>query len=182
MAEIKTNKADAARRHLDAAIRMLFNQEDPVAIYTVVAAAFRILRILAERSGDSQFHETIKQMIRPGQENEFLSVMNKMGDYLKQADHNPDELLDGVEEEVNDLTILGACMYYDSLGYQLTPEMRTFMVWFMTLHPELMADSVPFNAHLAGSGGEAIRNQSRQVQLEVGKQVLANTRGQNSSS
>ena len=177
MAEIKTNKADAARRHLDAAIRMLFDQQDPLAIYSVVAAAFRILHSLSEKSGASQFHETIKQMIRPGQEQEFGAIMNMMGNYLKNADHNPDELLNGVEEEVNDLTIVGACLYYDSLGYQLTSEMRTFMVWFMTLHPKLMADSVPFNAHLAGSGGDALRGQSRQVQLEVGKQILANTRG-----
>ena len=44
MAKIRINKMDAARRQLDAAIRMTFGSEDPVAIHSVVAAARRIVR------------------------------------------------------------------------------------------------------------------------------------------
>jgi len=66
MGTLRINKPDTARRQLDAAIRMLFSNEDPVAIYSVVGAADRIVRDLAEKSGKSRCHETIKQMIRPG--------------------------------------------------------------------------------------------------------------------
>ncbi len=36
MTEIRTNKVDAARRQIDAAIRMLFINKDPMIIHTLV--------------------------------------------------------------------------------------------------------------------------------------------------
>ena len=53
MAKIKVNKIEAVRRQLDAAIRMLFANEDPLAIHTLSMAAFRILRDLAGKRDDS---------------------------------------------------------------------------------------------------------------------------------
>ena len=47
MAIIKLSKIEAAGRQIDAAIRMLFENEDPVAIHTITMAGFRILRDLA---------------------------------------------------------------------------------------------------------------------------------------
>jgi hypothetical protein len=45
------NKLEAARRQLDAAIRMTFDGEDKLAIHTVAAAAYRILRDMLEKRG-----------------------------------------------------------------------------------------------------------------------------------
>lgn len=50
-ATIIINKLEAARRQLDAAIRMTFANEDELAIHTVAAAAYRILRDLLEKRG-----------------------------------------------------------------------------------------------------------------------------------
>jgi hypothetical protein len=38
MTKIRINKLDAARRQINAAIRMTFEGEDPVAIHSVIAA------------------------------------------------------------------------------------------------------------------------------------------------
>mgnify|MGYP001568694580 CR=1 FL=1 len=38
MAKIKVNKSEAARRQIDVAIRILFRNEDPVAIHTLAMA------------------------------------------------------------------------------------------------------------------------------------------------
>ena len=48
MGEIRTSKLAAARRQLDAAIRMLFSGEDVLAVHTVASAATTILRDIAE--------------------------------------------------------------------------------------------------------------------------------------
>ena len=50
-AETSVSKLDAARRQLDAAIRMYLANEDELAIHTLAAAAYRILRDLLEKRG-----------------------------------------------------------------------------------------------------------------------------------
>jgi hypothetical protein len=48
---VHVTKLAAAQRQLDAAIRMTFGDEDELAIHTVVAAAYRILRDLKNKRG-----------------------------------------------------------------------------------------------------------------------------------
>lgn len=52
MTKLRLNKLDVARRQVDAAIRMTFNGEDPLATHTVIAAGNRIIRDLCEKRGD----------------------------------------------------------------------------------------------------------------------------------
>ncbi len=60
--EIFVTKLEAARRQIDAAIRMTFLNEDPLAVHTVGAAAFRILRDLKKSRGRS----TLADLLRAG--------------------------------------------------------------------------------------------------------------------
>jgi hypothetical protein len=50
-AAVHVLKVAAAQRQLDAAIRMTFANEDPLAVHTVAAAAGRVLRDLAKKRG-----------------------------------------------------------------------------------------------------------------------------------
>jgi hypothetical protein len=43
MTEIRANKIEAARRQIELAIKLLFQNEDPIGIHTLTAAGFRIL-------------------------------------------------------------------------------------------------------------------------------------------
>lgn len=56
-AQVFINKLEAARRQLDAAIRMTFANEDELAIHTVAAAAYRIVRDLLHKRGRSDSEE-----------------------------------------------------------------------------------------------------------------------------
>lgn len=58
-ATIIINKLEAARRQLDTAIRMTFANEDELAIHTVAAAAYRILRDLLEKRGRFDLDELV---------------------------------------------------------------------------------------------------------------------------
>jgi hypothetical protein len=58
-ATIFINKLEAARRQIDAAIRMTFANEDELAIHTVAAAAYRIVRDLLEKQGRFDFDELL---------------------------------------------------------------------------------------------------------------------------
>ncbi len=56
-AEIYVNKLEAARRQIDAAIRMLLANEDSLAIHTVTAAGFGVLRDLLKHRGKYDLEE-----------------------------------------------------------------------------------------------------------------------------
>ena len=176
MGTIRINKPDTARRQLDAAIRMLFSNEDPVAIYSVVGAADRIVRDLAEKSGKAQCHETIKRMIRPGKEGIFWSKMNNAFNFIKHASTDPTGVID-VEEEVNDITIFIACIYYQDLGYELTPFMQAFRLWYVLLNPDLLGETEQFTAFVADTTFDQYRLQPRIEQLKLGNQILGKVRG-----
>ena len=62
--EIFISKIASAQRQLDAAIRMVFHEEDEPAIYTVAAAAHRVLRDLMEKRGRSAGAEAMRDGIR----------------------------------------------------------------------------------------------------------------------
>ena len=65
MAKIRVTKVEAARRQIDTAIRMLFSNEDPVAVHTLAMAALRIVRDLAAKRDDSYMHKVTKAIIKP---------------------------------------------------------------------------------------------------------------------
>lgn len=148
MATIKINKAEAARRQVDTAIRMLYSLEDPVSIHTLAMAAFRILRDLASKLDDSYMEKVIDSMIKPEKIGAFWGAMNSFSNFLKHANKDPDGIHDGVDEEVNDVTLFVACLYYQDLGHQFTPEMSAHVGWFTTLHPEFLLDSKNINSEL----------------------------------
>ena len=59
-ATVHVTKIAAAIRQLDAAIRMFFAKEDELAIHTVVAAAFRVLRDVTKKQGRNFTAEVIR--------------------------------------------------------------------------------------------------------------------------
>ena len=54
------NKLEAARRQIDAAIRMTFDNEDELAIHTVAAAGYRILREILAKRGRHDLEELLR--------------------------------------------------------------------------------------------------------------------------
>jgi hypothetical protein len=169
--DISTTKLDAARRQIDAGIRMLFANEDPFAIQTVVGAGNRILRDIADATvGSSAWHEGIKGIIAPGMEGRFWQAMNKAANFLKHADTDPDDVL-VVEEELSDSLLLHGCMYYHSLGHDHTPEMRAFMSWHMVMYPELL-----LNGEVRAMASHMIfddwRRKPRVEKLGLGRELL----------
>lgn len=176
MPDIRTNKVDAARRQLEAAIRMFFAKEDALAVHTIASAAYRILRDLAEGTGNSKFHESCKSMIKPGKEKEFWAAMNKSANFLKHADSDPSGILE-IKEEANDMTIATACLYWESLGNQLTPEMRGFMIWHMVINPDLFLDDTPAKKLLSQRDFDSLRALPRAEQIELGKHLIKKSRG-----
>lgn len=181
MAKIEINKTEAARRQIDAAIRMLFAYEDPVAIHTLAGAAFRILRDLAGKRSDSYMQKVTQAMIKPGMESEFWRQWNTSTNFLKHADKDPEAMLENVDEEANEGILFMASLYYQDLGHQLTSEMITLVGWYAAIHPDFMRENASaIFKQAALQSGTFLRNKSRSEQLATGAQLLQLARSRQS--
>ena len=73
--ELFISKLDAARRQLESAIFLYFNEADPVSIHTLTAAAYNILKDLsAKRIGSAMF---VKGLILNFIKEEYRDEMHK---------------------------------------------------------------------------------------------------------
>jgi len=173
MAKIKLNKPEAARRQIDAAIRMLFSNEDPVAIHTVSMAAFKILRDLAEKKGDCYIDKLSRQIIKPGKEKEFWDIVQGLSNFLKHADRDPEASFDNVDENVNDFILFWSCLYYRDMGYKLTPEMITLLLWIHVLYSGLLNLNLPteYMGLVSWARADAI-SKTREERIAIGKMIL----------
>jgi len=170
---MKVNKIDAARRQIDAAIRMLFEGEDPVAIHTLAMAGFRILRDWAAKRPDSYTQRITQSVIRPGMENKFWGCLQSFANFLKHADKDADATSGDVDEEINDAVLFIACLYYQDLVKQLTPEMMALFAWYTAIHPEFISeDATGAFRHAFATAGSSLRDKPRHDQLAAGKQAL----------
>jgi len=79
-AKIIVLKITAAQRQLDAAVRMYFSNEDPLAAYTVAAASNRILRDLISEKGESAATHILHQAFNHSLEQAVEMIDNRLRD------------------------------------------------------------------------------------------------------
>ena len=180
MTKIVVDKVQVAQRQIDAAIRMLFANEDAIAIHTVLCAGFRILRDLVKhKKVDSP--QLFEKIIRPEMKKEFWHLFNKPYNFFKHADKDPEDILDTVDEEINDFWLFLAIRYYDALGERLTTEMNAYQGWFMLSYPRffpllLLVDALkPFAV-------DEFQHMSRTERLEYGPLAIEAVRQQGDPS
>lgn len=175
MTAMRANKLEAARRQIDAAIRMLLAQEDPLAVYAIAHSGFNILWDLSKRNGSEGFFKEIIDNIRPGKEGKFRAELNKTWNFLKHADKDSDASLKNVSEELNETILFMATQLYNGLGQKLTPEMLVVLCFFSALHPDFMLDTNPLKNFFQDL---PVRQMPRHEQLELFNALLRVARSQ----
>jgi len=68
LAKLNITKPEAARRQIDAGVRMLLASEDPVAAATAAAAAFRIVKDLSVHAGGGRANPNLLRDGAPGKD------------------------------------------------------------------------------------------------------------------
>ncbi|MBI3374243.1 MAG: hypothetical protein HY017_21170 [Betaproteobacteria bacterium] len=157
MADVHITKQAAAQRQIDAAIRILFAEEDPLAVHTVVAAAHTILIDLAHKSEkqtalDDAYSHALKQLHEylPHKtigldlrkfKTLFQRVRRQPANFLKHADRDAAETLNLATLETDHL-LLEACARYRDLGFEPTTEMYAFCKWHLAAYPHEEEDRI----------------------------------------
>lgn len=163
---------EAARRNVDAAIRMLFSGEDPVPVHLVVATTFRVLHDLAQAGRPTPQDDRINMFLLPGGEGAFYRAVNDAATFAKRAEQDPRAMLQEVTKERNDFEIAIACLYLECIEGQSTAEAQAFLWWFATMYPHVMKADLFFRASLPQEDFTWLRAAPRAKQLQFGDTIL----------
>jgi hypothetical protein len=112
------SKLQAAERQLNCAIRLYFADDDLLAVHTLSRAAFRILfDIYPERSSDGFDRDLDKLIAELG-----WRKFNRVTNFLKHADNDPEGILDGASEAETQMGIGFALILHCRIARRYTPE------------------------------------------------------------
>ena len=130
-------KLDAARRHLDVAVRLFFESRDALAVHTVAAAAQGILRDIAKATGAE--HQSILHdhpNIPPERRREWIAAINAPRNFFKHADNDPNGVLEFDSAE-NEGLLLDAVLLYGTVGKDYLSSASVYIGWFTTKNAKL---------------------------------------------
>ena len=126
----KLSKLDAAKRQLDAAVRMFFKNEDMLAIHTASRAAFRVLYDLTE---EGEAKKALEAHIKKVGAQRF----NEETNFLKHADQDAGAEIDEDFHVYTESGIGMAIGLYKHHDKNLSTEMASFLVWSQFTRPGL---------------------------------------------
>ncbi len=128
--KIIISKLDAARAQLDAAIEMYFVGDNPVAIHTLTAAAYNILRDIALKKGSE--HPFIKTAFvdeYPESKHKILrEFLNHPENFFKHADKDPTGVIE-FDPEMTEVFLLDACAYFSDKDEPKPRYYNIFKAW-----------------------------------------------------
>lgn len=148
--KIKISKLDAAKRQLETAILLYFNNADPVSIHTLIGAAHGLLANLIEaRGGQSLMKLIIKDQVRKENQKKVAKKFTLAREHFKHANQNPDFVID-FYPSYNDFCLYDACIMYFTLTSEQVPNLEVFTYWFLVNNQDLF-NSPPEDKKLFGN-------------------------------
>lgn len=137
------SKLDVARRQLEVALKLFFNDNDIVAIHTLVAASHKVLFDLSKKQGirsivKEDFLDTIAEDMRPI----YFKRITEAENFFKHADKDGDKQLKfyfrGTEYLLYD-----ACEMYRKLTSEKPGLFILYDAWFAVSHAHLIKNEEP---------------------------------------
>jgi hypothetical protein len=140
MTAITISKLEAARRQLETAITLWFNDGDPVSTHTLACAAYEIIHVVSSarnRTRDLLFDTVVVK-------DEYRSAWNQRikgpANFFKHARNDPDGTLDFDPKMTNGF-ILFSLAGLRFLVDQLSRTEGAYVWWLHFHRPELLTDS-----------------------------------------
>jgi hypothetical protein len=137
---------DAARGQLRAAIRLWFNDGDPVAIHTLASAAHEIVHALFKKKGlKGLVFDT--PYIRPASRQRWASGLKKPANFFKHA-HNEDTDASYEFDPTLSIVMMAACCKgLMNIGEPISMEALALTYWTLFANPSAFGVSEEFRQH-----------------------------------
>ena len=142
------SKLDAVRAQLDAAIELYFTSDNPIAVHTLTAAAYNVLRDIALKTGSEYpFIKTAFVDEYPGPKRPAIrKFLSHPENFLKHADLDPDALLT-LNPQLTEILLLDALAYFRDKSEPKPRYYDAFKVWH-GVPKEGLSESVKMSAEV----------------------------------
>ena len=140
MAGLIISKLDAARRQLQTAIDLWFNDGDPVSVHALSFAAYEIAHAVSKKRNplrpgllfDAEF-------IKEERRREFNDLMRKEANFFKHADRDPNAVVE-FHPELSEMFMLFAIFALQLCGERESEEESIFVHWISLHRPHLLTE------------------------------------------
>lgn len=166
-------KLEAARRQLDTAIRLLFADEDPISVHTLVGAASVLFSDLIEHQAPHHSWDREAQAATGLSKSEYFQVMRRAQNFFKHArdDHEAQLKFDPTDTEA---LAFWAVMNAAELA-PMSPEAEVFQLWYIASnYPEVDPNDSPLREAIELFSD--LRGIERAIRLAAGRKLLAEHR------
>jgi hypothetical protein len=165
---LSITKLEAASRQLEAAIRLHFEDRDPVAIHTLAAAAVQVSVDLTKARKLPALGK-FDSMVKPEHKGMVRKTLAEPENFFKHADNDPDATL-AFNPEVPEFFMFACITDLQALGLAPTPAMLIFTAWFHLKHPDLLLETEetrPIRAMFAAKRSAGLSPDDRAVFLSL---------------
>lgn len=136
--ELVVTKYDAAKRQLETAVLLYFNEMDPVSTHTLAAASYNILRDINAKKGGNpmMLKDDAAKFVRTELVVEFKKKMNEAENFFKHADRDHNKSI-VFRPAFTEFFLLGAIHKYRELTSESVPLFQLFDTWHMIVNPSI---------------------------------------------
>ena len=133
------SKLDVARRQLAVAIRLFFDDRDPVSVHTLAANAWEIVDVLCTRQRVNSLSGETRGHLAAGRSLKHDLINEPYRNFFEHADRDPEGTIEGFGDEMNDHVLMLAVE--DLLRVEETKllECQIFQKWYLAAYPEKIA-------------------------------------------
>ena len=169
-------KLDVAHRQLAVAIRLFFDDQDPVSVYTLAANAWEIVDKLCRIRDVDSLSEQTRGNLSNGQSLRRDLINQPYRNFFKHADKDPEGAIKGFSDEKNDHLLMLAVEDLLRLEQTKLFECQFFQTWYLAVYEEKIANEAlksvlpRIRQALPGMG-----KLSRSEQKRMGRELLQRT-------
>jgi hypothetical protein len=127
MHSLRLGKLDAARRQMEAAIALFFQNGDPVAIHTLASAAYDVIDNVNQSWGGKEMFVKRRYTRLPGRLTR--AELNSVQNFFKHADNDPEAEIEFFPEMTEPI-MADACKAYMEISGESVALFHCMMWWF----------------------------------------------------
>ena len=170
-------KIDVARRQLVTAIRLLFDGEDSVSIFSLAANAWEVIDVLCNKAGVDSFSNQAREQIQGGKDLKRDFINSPYRNFFKHADQDGEAVLLPLKDSDVDSLIFLAVEDYLRFQKKSPVEFQVFQLWFMCIYTDkVSAEALSEVLGAIKSKFPNINSLVRADCLAMGKKVLVDAR------
>ena len=129
-------KLDVARRQLAVAIRLFFDDWDPVSVHTLASNAWEIVDALCRKRGIDSISEQTRRNVPYGKDLKRDFINKPYRNFFKHADSDPDDTVEGFSDSMNDDILFLVVDDLIQLEQPALYECQVFQIWYLAVYEE----------------------------------------------